>query len=143
MDYITTLMEVYTGHLPDFVDKMDSKLETTEKEQVETIFSEFSKLAKSGKNVHIIAKAVVFFESLENFQKWVEHPIYINEFKDKKGNKYLQGRTSIKNVKGKTTWVSAYIGSMKEYPKGVNDPNAMEKAKPLIRMKLKKYFGIK
>jgi hypothetical protein len=44
---------------------------------------------------------------------------------------------------GKTKWVNAYVGTFKQYPKGVNDPEAIKKGQILIRQKIKGNFGIK
>ena len=65
------------------------------------------------------------------------------QFKDKNNNKFLQARTTFKNQVGKTKWVNAYVGTFKQYPKGVNDPEAIKKGQILIRQKIKGHFGIK
>ena len=42
--------------------------------------------------------------------------------------------------KGKTKWLNAYVGSVKKFPKGENDPEALALGKILIRKKLIKYY---
>jgi|LauGreDrversion4_2_1035121.scaffolds.fasta_scaffold1048192_1 hypothetical protein len=146
MDFIEAtviLQQLHYGFTPSFIDKLDTQMEGSDKENIQSICSGLSELICKKDKLLLAIRALSLLESIEKYQKWVEHPIYLNEFKDKKGNTYLQARTSLKDERGKTKWVNAYIGSLKEYPKGVNDPNAMEKAKPLIRSKLKKYFGLK
>jgi hypothetical protein len=145
MDFIEAtviLQHLHHGITPSFIDKLDTQMEGSEKEKIQLVCSGLSELISKNDKLLLAIRALSFLESIDRYQKWVEHPIYLNEFKDKKGNTYLQARTSLKDERGKTKWVNAYIGSLKEYPKGVNDPNAMEKAKPLIRSKLKKYFGL-
>jgi len=82
------------------------------------------------------------FSQLQKYTELLEHSIRINEYKDAYGNVYLQARTSIKDEIGKTKWVNAYVGTLKEYPGGVNDVNAILKGKLLVRNKIKKYFGL-
>lgn len=142
MNYIETLESVKSGNTPSFFEYLDRQLEMEEREQLKTIVSEFPKLLKTKESIRIVMLAINYLEILENYQKWISHPIYLNEFKDKYGNKYLQARTSIKDKKGKTKWINAYVGSLNDYPKGINDPLALAKAKPLLRKKLKKYFEL-
>lgn len=143
MDYIEVLQAVKSGNVPSFFEYLDSKLEKDERETIKSIVTEIPKLIKTKESLRIVILIINYLEILENYKKWLEHPIYLNEFNDKYGNKYLQARTSIKGKDGKTKWVNAYVGSLNDYPKGANDPLALAKAKPLIRKKLKKYFELK
>jgi len=90
----------------------------------------------------LVGRVIGLLSIIKNYIKWMEHPIHINEFKDKYGHIYLQARSSIKDEKNKTQWVNAYVGSLKEYPKGIEDFEAIKKGKFLMRKKLKKYFNI-
>jgi hypothetical protein len=135
-------MSVHTGTLPPVFNNLDYKIEQEDKIQIEGILSKINKLVQPS-DVSKITAVLDNLTILEKYIKWMEHHIYLNEFKDKYGNKYLQGRTSIKDSDGKTQWISAYVGAINDYPKGVEDPEALKKAKPLIRAKLKKYYGIK
>lgn len=134
-------LTVYSGSLPSVFNALDDKTEQEERLNVERLLFLIKKIIEKT-DVAKITAVLSNLESLESYINWIEHPIYLNEFRDKKGNRYLQGRTSIKGMDGKTKWVSAYVGSLNEYPKGINDPEAFRKAKPLIRKKLKKYFGL-
>lgn len=82
-----------------------------------------------------ILKVLINLDNLEMYDNILKHPIYINLFRDKNGNQYLQARASIK-VNSKVVWVNAYVGKLSEFHKGVNDPNAISKGKKLVRKKL-------
>lgn len=140
-DISTLFMSVHDGTIPSVFSNLDYKLEQDEKNQIESLLSLIKKIV-SQSDVAKITAVLANLTTLEQYIKWMEHPVYLNEFKDKNGNRYIQGRTSIKGTDGKTKWISAYIGSLNEYPKGVTDPNALRKAKPLIRKKLKPYYGL-
>jgi hypothetical protein len=140
-DLSTLFLTVYSGSLPLVFNELDDKAEQEERLNVESLLLFIKKIIEKT-DVAKITAVLSNLESLENYINWIEHPIYLNEFKDKKGNRYLQGRTSIKGMDGKTKWISAYVGSLNEYPKGVTDPEAFRKAKPIIRKKLKKYYGL-
>ena len=144
MDISTLLQSVHTGTLPPIFKGLDYKLENEDRERIESIIQEFPKLVSiEDGTLQLVISVLDRLQALERHIKWMKHPIYLNEFKDKYDNKYIQARTSLKGADGKTKWISAYIGSINEYPNGVNDVRAMDKAKPLIRKKLKKYFEIK
>jgi hypothetical protein len=134
-------MSVHNGTQPPIFNNLDYKLEQEEKIQIEGILSLINKIVEPS-DVSKITAVLANLMVLEKYMKWMEHPIYLNEFKNKNGNRYIQGRTSVKEKDGKTKWISAYVGRISEYPKGVNDSNAFSKAKPLIRKKLKKYYDL-
>lgn len=142
IDLSTLFLSVHNGSIPAVFGSLNPKFEQEERLDIEKIISCIKNAVKPS-DVSKITAVLVYLETIEQYIRWMDYPIYLNEFKDKKGNRYLQARTSIKDINGKTNWVNAYIGSMKDYPKGINDPSAMEKAKPLVRKKLKKYFGVK
>ena len=142
MDITNLLTKVYTGTLPPVFKNLDIKAEINDLQTVENLISEFPKLMDNDKNFKLVFRVLSYLEKLDSYLKWMEHPIYLNEFKDKYGNIYIQGRTSIKGQDGKTKWISAYIGGINDYPKGIKDSDALNKAKPLIRKKLKKYYDI-
>jgi len=143
MDSIDLFSSVHTGTMPAIFNQLDYKLEFEDKDRIEALVSVFPTLIKSKEDLHLVFEVLSNLHTLEQYQRWIDHPIYLNEFNDKYGNVYIQARTSIKGTDGKTKWVSAYIGSLNDYPKGTSDPLALEKAKPLIRQRLKKYFGLK
>ena len=142
MDIALLFSSVHNGTTPPIFNQLDYKLELDDKDKIASLVSQFPSLIKDGKDFKLITRVLHHLLTLEQYQKWIEHPIYLNEFKDKYENKYIQARTSIKDADGNTKWISAYIGSLNDYPKGIKDPKAFEKAKPLIRKKLKKYFNL-
>ena len=143
MNLLELLDSVHMGALPGVLRDLKNKSENEDYATVKDIISQFPVLLEDHKHFARVYKILTNLQTLENYIRLIEHPIHINEFKDKNGNIYLQARTSIKDNKGKTRWISAYVGSLNDYPKGVNDETALEKAKPLIRRKLKKYFDLK
>lgn len=140
-DLSTLFMSVHDGTVPTVFNKLDYKAEQEERVQIEGLLSLIKKIVGSS-DVSKITAILANLITLDKYIQWMEHPIYLNEFKDKNGNRYIQGRTSIKGADGKTKWINAYVGSINDYPKGVNDPDALAKAKPIIRKKLKKFYGL-
>ena len=117
-----------------------------EKEQLEDInthLMDLSKLVVKKEDFKHAVSLVNHLTYLENYTKLLAQPIRINQFKDKNNNIFLQARTTIKDNLGKTKWVNAYVGTLKDYPKGVNDAEAIKKGQILIRQKIKGHFGIK
>jgi hypothetical protein len=142
MDIALLFSSVHNGTTPPIFNQLDYKLELDDKDKIASLVSQFPTLIKDDTDFKLITRVLHHLQTLEQYQKWIEHPIYLNEFKDKYDNKYIQARTSIKGADGNTKWISAYIGSLNDYPKGIKDSKAYEKAKPLIRKKLKKYFNL-
>ncbi len=140
-DLSTLFLSVHTGTIPPVFNNLDYKIEQEEKQQIEGILSLFEKII-TPTDVAKISSVLSNLVLLEKYIRWIEHPIYLNEFKDKNGNRYIQGRTSVKGDDGKTKWISAYVGSVTEYPRGIRDTDALRKAKPLIRKKLKKFYNL-
>lgn len=142
MQIIDLLTRVHGGSLPSIFKELDFKSESSEYDAITDLVADFPKLIGDDEEFRLVIKVLSKLTKLENYLKWIEHPIHINEFKDKYGNTYLQARTSIKDLVGKTKWVNAYIGTLKDFPKGIDDVEASKKGKILIRKKLKKYFDL-
>ena len=142
MEKIDLLTRVHGGSLPSIFKELDFKSESNEYDAITDLVADFPKLIGEDDKFRLVIKVLSKLTKLENYLKWIEHPIHINEFKDKYGNTYLQARTSIKDQVGKTKWVNAYIGTLKDFPNGINDTEASIKGKILIRKKLKKYFDL-
>ena len=156
MNIYTNYATIYAGRVPDIFDELVPESEeyiAVKKlvDNVKSLLLDDDKLALSEEQLKnykersrysIFLEATINMISIMKYIKWMEHPIHINEYKDKYGNVYLQARTSIKDKSNKKKWVNAYVGSLKEYPKGVLDAYAIKKGKGLIRQKLKKYFEI-
>ena len=142
MDMTLFFLSMYNGTIPPIFNQLDYKFEGEEKEKITSLVNQFPTLIQNDRDFKRMTQVLMCLQTLNEYKRWIEHPIYLNEFKDKYDNKYIQARTSIKGEDGKTKWISAYIGSLNDYPKGISDPTAYEKAKPLIRSKLRKYFKL-
>ncbi len=143
MQIIDLLTRVHGGTIPSIFKELNSKLEFDDYNAVANLVADFPKLMGKDEELGLVTRVLSRLVKLENYLNWIEYPIHINEFKDKYGNTYLQARTSIKDEFGKTKWVNSYIGALKDFPKGINDSEALKKGKTLIRKKLKKYFDLK
>jgi len=143
MNYIKLLMELNIGSKPDNFDILDPIQEKDQIDDINQQLTELSKLVEKKEICRLAIKIITHLENIDNYNKLLSQPIHINEFKDKNNNKFLQARTTFKNQVGKTKWVNAYVGTFNQYPKGVNDPEAIKKGKILIRQKIKSHFGIK
>ena len=143
MDYITLLMQLNIGSKPNNFDILDPIQEKDQIDDINQQLNELSKLVEKNEICRLAIKIITHLENIDNYNKFLSQPIHINEFKDKNNNKFLQARTTFKNQVGKTKWVNAYVGTFKQYSKGVNDPEAIKKGKILIRQKIKSHFGIK
>lgn len=128
--------------LTDF-NGLDPVQEKEQLEDINTHLLELSKLVEKKDDFSRALNLVHHLTYLENYTKLLAQPIRINQFKDKNNNIFLQARTTIKDKSGKTKWVNAYVGTLKDYPKGVNDEEAVKKGQILIRQKIKGHFGIK
>jgi hypothetical protein len=143
MDYKTLLMQLNIGSKPNNFDILDPIQEKDQIDDINQQLAELSKLVEKNEICRLAIKIITHLENIDNYNKFLSQPIHINEFKDKNNNKFLQARTTFKNQVGKTKWVNAYVGTFKQYPKGVNDPEAIKKGEILIRQKIKGNFGIK
>jgi hypothetical protein len=143
MDYKTLLMQLNIGSKPDNFDILDPIQEKDQINDINKQLTELSKLVEKNDICRLAIKIITHLENIDNYNKLLSQPIHINEFKDKNNNKFLQARTTFKNQVGKTKWVNAYVGTFKQYPKGVNDLEAIKKGQILIRQKIKGHFGIK
>jgi hypothetical protein len=94
--------------------------------------------------LNLVIKSNHIITILEEYMRFLKHPVHINEFKDKYGNKFIQARTSLmdKSTK-KLKNISAYVGSYTDYPKGIQSPEAILKGRMLARKKLEAFFQLK
>ena len=143
MDYATFLMILHAGSVPSDFNSLDPIEEKEQAEDINTHLLELTKLVEKKDDFKRAVSLVNHLTYLENYTKLLAQPIRINQFKDKNNNIFLQARTTIKDKLGKTKWVNAYVGTLKDYPKGVNDEEAIKKGQILIRQKIKDHFGIK
>jgi hypothetical protein len=90
----------------------------------------------------IMVRSVFALHQLDIVAAFLKHPIHLNTFKDKYGNTYIQARTT-KEIGGKLKWFNGYVGSLVDYPKGVDDKNAIAKGHAIVRRKMAEHFGFK
>ena len=143
MDYATFLMILHAGSVPSDFNSLDPIQEEEQLQDINTRLMDLSKLVEKKEDFKHAVSLVNHLTYLENYTKLLAQPIRINQFKDKNNNIFLQARTTIKDTLGKTKWVNAYGGTLRDYPKGVNDVDAIKKGQILIRQKIKGHFGIK
>ena len=143
MEHKHLIALLHTGLKPSDFDNLDPIQEKDQIDDINQHLTELSNLVEKKEICRLAIKIVTLLENIDNYEKLLTQPIHINEFKDKNNNKFLQARTTFKNQVGKTKWVNAYVGTFKQYPKGVNDPEAIKKGQILVRQKIKSHFGIK
>jgi hypothetical protein len=143
MDYSQFLYFLHTVATVSDFNSLDPIQEKEQLEDINTHLLELTKLVEKNDDFKRAVSLVNHLTYLENYTKLLAQPIRINQFKDKNNNIFLQARTTIKDNLGKTKWVNAYVGTLKDYPKGVNDAEAIKKGQILIRQKIKGHFGIK
>ena len=97
--------------------------------------------SNGGDNLGLIITANNLLNKLKRIKKFLNHPINLNIYKDKYGNKYLQARSSYTSD-GKLKQVNAYVGSLNDFPEGTKSLDAMKKGKILIRKKLEPIYNI-
>ena len=140
MIYVEKLLfELRRGDRPDEFDDLDPNLEKEEIEKINERFDSIKKIINK-EIFQAVIKVQTDLEYLKRFREIMDGPFYLNTISDKYGNQYIQARTTIKDGKGKTNWLNAYVGSMKKFPKGENDPEALALGKILIRKKLIKHY---
>jgi hypothetical protein len=93
-------------------------------------------------NVEKSYETINLVNRLKRIKKFLNHPMYISEFKNKDGKVYIHSKTSFKDTTGKTKWISTYVGSLKDFPDGVNSSDALIKGKALLRKKIESLYDI-
>ena len=143
MEHETLLMQLHIGNKPHNFNGLDSLQEIKLIEDIDAQLTELAKLVESKENIQNAIRLITRLRTLDNYYNLLSHTVHINEFKYKYNNVFLHARTTIKDKLGKTKWVTAYVGTLKDYPTGVNDVEAIKKGQILIRQKIKGHFGIK
>lgn len=119
----------------------DDSVEPEYKDEIRKTFKELRSLdnyeSRKNDNLKIIMTSITLLNKLERIKKFLNHPINLNIY----GNKYLQARSSYTSD-GKLKQVSAYVGSLNDFPEGIKSLDAMKKGKILIRKKLKSIYNI-
>ena len=93
-------------------------------------------------NVEKSYETINLVNRLKRIKKFLNHPMYISEYKNKNGKVYIQSKTAVKDKTGKTKWISAYVGTLKDFPDGINSSDALIKGKALMRKKIESLFNI-
>ena len=132
-----------TGEFKDIL--LDDSVDSEYKTEIKRILNRIRSLVGSDdnemSNLDRVVTSYNLFNKLDRIKKFLNHPIHINKFKDKYGNVYLQARASY-NSNGKVKVVNAYVGSIDDFPEGVNSTDAIKKGKTLIRKKLEPIYNI-
>lgn len=131
--YLQIVSRAYIGNLvkelnPDSEQELINELEILAKE-MEMMFRD-----KRVKNT--LLKSFEAFSRIEAIEALIGQKVYLNEYSNKNGNKYIQARTSISKPDGKTSWLNAYVGPLENFKLGTKDPDALKIGKELIRKKL-------
>jgi hypothetical protein len=123
----------------------DDSVEPEYKEKIRKVLKQVRDLehyeSNGEDNLGLIITANNLFNKLKRIKKFLNHPINLNIYKDKYGNKYLQARSSYTSD-GKLKQVNGYVGSLNDFPEGVKSLDAMKKGKILIRRKLESVYNI-
>jgi superoxide dismutase len=96
--------------------------------------SDMSSVEKTFKIINLINK-------LRRIKNLLNQSVYINIYSNKYGSEYLQARTSQK-IDGKTKWINAFVGSVKDFPEKTKSAEALKLGKTLIRKKLEPLYNI-
>lgn len=82
-------------------------------------------------------------KKLENFDRLLNHPVKINEFKKSTDTSFIQARANIKDQENDLTKrFCLYVGNSKEFPKGSLSIEAYQKGRNLIRRSLEPFYKI-
>jgi len=135
------ILDLYNqGKLPPILTQ--EGLDETDKIKIKTLYNLIKRRLNTKQDKQLVSEILDTLQQLKQLTEYLEHPIYMNEFKDKYGNSYLQARTYITDEQGKKKWKNSYIGTIKEFPYGIEDKKAIEKGRSLLREKLKSHYNI-
>ena len=138
---IVTLLDLYkTGKINKLFSEFNS--DESDKKTIDGLILSITRRLGNKADLDKFSELIEFFSQLKKYTELLEHPIRINQYKDKYENIYLQARTSLKDEKGRMKSINAYVGTLKDYPDGVDDKDAIIRGKKLLRNKIKKYFGL-
>lgn len=83
MQTIDLLTRVHGGSVPSIFKELDFKSERSEYNAVADLVADFPRLIGGDDEFRLVIKVLSKLAKLESYLKWIEHPIHINEFKDK------------------------------------------------------------
>ena len=87
--------------------------------------------------VKILIKSILTaLSDIETIEALLKQKVYLNEYSNKYGKRYIQARTSHIKSDGKTAWINAYVGPIGDFKLGTKDPEAIKLGKEYIRKKL-------
>jgi hypothetical protein len=120
----------------------DDSVEPEYKDEIRKTLKQLRDLKDSeGDNLNLMMTSINLFNKLKRIKKFLKHPIHINTYKDKYGNVYLQARAAY-NSDGKVKYANTYVGTLNDFPEGINSSDAMKKGKTLTRKKLESIYNI-
>jgi hypothetical protein len=138
------LLEIFNFYKEDKLPPILTQegLDETESNRIKSLFNSILRRINTKEEKQRISEILEILQQLKQIIEYLEHPIYMNEFKDKYGNSYLQARTYVIIENRVKKWINSYIGTLKEFPDGIEDKKAIEKGKKLLREKLKSHYKI-
>ncbi len=140
IDLQNLVANLYYGIQVNDFESLDPELEKEELKEINERLASLKKSLGTREELKTMLEVARNFEYLKGIANILDHPIHMNVFSDKYGNKFIQARTSLRDKGGKMVLINAYVGSVKKFEKGENDPRAISKGKALVRKKMKKYF---
>lgn len=137
MDTLDKLLDIVQVGIPGkMLQELNPSSETEIIQNLEVCFDKiktaFLDINLRGKLIEVLT-AYSEFEAVESL---LNQKVYLNEFSNKYGKKYIQARTSISKSDGKTSWINAYVGPLENYKLGIKDPSAIKLGRELMRKKL-------
>ena len=84
----------------------------------------------------LIKNILTALSDIETIEAMLKQKVYLNEYSNKYGKKYIQARTSHVKNDGKTAWINAYVGPIGDFKLGTKDPEAIKLGREYIRKKL-------
>ena len=131
--YLQIVSQAYIGNL---VKELNPDSEQELINELESLAKEMKMMFKGKEEKTKLFKSFEAFSRIEAIEALIGQKVYLNEYSNKNGNKYIQARTSITKPDGKTSWLNAYVGPLENFKLGTKDPEALKIGKELIRKKL-------
>ena len=137
MSLTNTFTVVGQVGLPDdFKTIFDPESEKSIVDKLNSAEAKLKELFKNGESRKHIIQALSLLNLVQDVEALVNYKVYLNEYPNKYGKKYIQARASYQNKFGKKAWVNAYVGPLESFKGQLKDPEAIKLGKKLIRKKL-------
>jgi hypothetical protein len=124
------------GFSDDFKTIFDPESEKSIVDKLNSVESKLKELFNNSESRKAIIQALSLLQVIEDVEDLVNYKVYLNEYSNKYGKKYIQARSSYENKSGKKAWVNAYVGPLDSFKGQLKDPEAIKLGKNLIRKKL-------